>query len=277
MKDRRERKSVLETQVYYDGDADIVYRTVYGENIHMGMFEAEGESLQSAMQRSNERIAEGAGFAQGHRVLDAGCGYGAMARFLARRYGCRVTATNISRRELERARVLTAEEGLAELVGFEWADYHDLPYEDASFDRWISQEAMLHAEDKGRVLGEAMRVLKPGGRLVLTDIVMRRETDEVTRRRIYDRIHTQSMWDAPDYRDALSALGLRILASEDWSRWVMPTYRHVRDEVERRSDEIGQAAGREFVTRTIDALGVWVDAASRGTIGWAYFVAEKPA
>lgn len=272
-----DRESVALTQSYYDGEADMVYRTVYGDNIHMGIFDTEGESLQLAMQRSNERIAEGGGFAEGHRVIDAGCGYGAMARFLARRHGCRVTATNISQRELERAGAMTREEGLDGLVAFEWADYHDLPYDDAAFDRWISQDALLHAEDKGRVLGEAARVLKPGGRLVLTDLVMARETDEATRRRLYDRVHTRSMWDARDYRNALDGLGLTMMAAEDWSRWVAPTYRHVRDEVERRSEEIGRAVGREFVDRTISALGDWIEAASSGTIGWAYFVAGKPA
>lgn len=277
MQGKPDRASVAQTQRYYDGDADVVYRTVYGDNIHMGIFEVEGESLQSAMQRSNERVAQGAGFAEGQRVLDAGCGYGAMARFLARRYGCRVTATNISRRELERARTLAEEEGLGGLVAFEWADYHDLPYGDGSFDRWISQDALLHAEDKGRVLGEAVRVLKPGGRLVLTDLVMDRDTDDATRRRLYDRVHTRCMWDARDYRDALSGLGLTITVSEDWSRWAGLTYSRVRDEVRRRSEEIGREVGRDFVAGTIDSLGTWIDAAANGTIGWAYFVAGKPA
>ena len=128
-------KSVVEqAQQYYDGAADAIYRDIWGENIHIGYFAHEGESLQDAMHRSNEKMADPIGLKPGDYILDVGCGYGALARFLAERYGSKVLATNISDKELDWGRELTAQQGLSDKVGFEWADFHDLQYADKTFD-----------------------------------------------------------------------------------------------------------------------------------------------
>lgn len=265
------------TRAYYDGAADTIYREVWGENIHLGTFVSPDESLQIAMARSNERMTEGLGLGPEHRVLDVGCGYGAMARDLARRFGCQVLATNISERELNWGRQLTAKAGLADKVSFEYADFHDLPFDDGAFDIYWSQEAFLHAADKARVLAEAYRVLKPGGRLVFTDLLVRRNTPAEMRAVIYERVKAPDMWDAPDYVDALAQAGFRVKVAEDWSEHVAPTYAWVRKELERRRPEFEQRIGKPVVDRTSAALAFWVEAAKAGRIGWGYFVSEKAA
>ena len=71
-------------------------------------------------------------------------------------------------------------------------------------------------------------MLKPGGRLVFTDLLVRRGTPEADRQRIYDRVKSPDMWDAPDYAEALKAQGFRIVTEADWSENVAPTYDYVR-------------------------------------------------
>jgi len=269
------RQVVDETRRYYDGPADEIYRDIWGENIHLGLFASPDEPLQPAMERSTERMCQGADLAPEHSVLDVGCGYGALARHIAKRYGCHVLATNISERELEHGRVLTQEAGLSGLVSFEPADFHELQYEDGRFDRYFSQESFLHAVDKRRVLEEARRVLKPGGRLVFTDILVRSGTPAEDRERIYARVNSPDMWDAPDYLSALEALGFRLLRNEDWSENVAPTYAWVRGQLEERRAEYEARIGKEVVDRTSAALKFWVDSAQAGKIGWAYVVAER--
>ncbi len=275
MVENRTADVVRETQGYYDGAANEIYRDIWGENIHMGLFEQPDESLQAAMARSNDRIAAHAGVQPTHHVIDVGCGYGALARYLAGRFGCRVLATNISERELEWGRELTGQAGLADKVRFEWADFHDLPYEADTFDSYWSQEAFLHAADKAKVLREAHRVLKPGGRLVFTDLLVRRGTSRADRERIYERVKSPDMWDGPDYLQALGEAGFRVVEHEDWSANVAPSYAWVRRELERRRAEFEQRIGKDVVDRTSAALQFWVDAANAGKIGWAYYLAGK--
>lgn len=269
---------VQETQEYYDGAANEIYKDIWGENIHLGTFERPDEPLPEAMDRTNAKVLEKAGFKASDYVLDVGCGYGAMARFVAQRCGCRVLATNISERELEWGRELTEEAGLSDKVAFEWADFHDLKqYADGTFDGYLSQEAFLHAAHKDQVLAEAFRVLKPGGRLVFSDIVVRADTPAEDREKIYARIKSPDMWDGPDYGKALAAAGFSIDVNEDWSANVAPTYAWVRGQLEDRRAEFEQRIGKEVVDRTSAALQFWVDAAKAGKIGWVYFVAIKPA
>lgn len=273
----RVRSVVRRTQAYYDGAADEIYKEVWGENLHLGSFESPSEDLPTAMRRTNARMIGLSGIAATDSVLDVGCGYGALARELARTVGCTVLATNISEKELAWARELTERAGLTDKVEFGWADYHDLPYEAGSFDAYWSQEAFLHAADKHKVLEEAFRVLRPGGRLVFSDVIVRRGTPDEVRQRIYERVQSPDMWDTPEYRRALKRIGFAVREDQDWSDNVAPTYAWVRNELERRRAEFEPRIGKELVDATSTALQFWVDAARAGQIGWVYFVAEKPA
>jgi len=268
------RDIVAATRDYYDGPADEIYRHIWGENIHIGFFESPEESLHDAMERSNERMAQGVELGAGATVLDVGSGYGALARFLASRYGCEVVASNISERELEWGRELTAGQGLDDKVRFEWADFHDLPFRADAFDVYWSQEAFLHAADKATVLAEARRVLKPGGAIVFTDLLVRNGTPEADRERIYARVKSPDMWDTPAYLAALEQAGFEVATHENWSEHVAPTYAWVRDQLELRREWFEDRIGREAVDRTSAALQFWVDAADAGRIGWEYFVAR---
>jgi len=270
------QRFVSETKRYYDGAADHIYRDIWGENIHLGYFEdPEKEDLPTAMVRSNERMASRAGVEEHHQLLEVGCGYGALARYLANRFDCRVLATNISERELEWGQELTKNTGLDDKVHFEYADFHELAYRDGTFDQYWSQEAFLHAVDKGQVLAEAHRVLKPGGRLVFTDILVRGHTPDEIRERIYQRVNAPEMWDAPDYIQSLKNLGFDIKIEEDWSQNVAPTYAWVRSQLEARRPEFEDRIGKDLVNRTSQALKFWVDRANEGYIGWLYVVADK--
>jgi glycine/sarcosine/dimethylglycine N-methyltransferase len=268
---------VEQTKRYYDGAADTIYREIWGENIHLGLFEEPGEPLQTAMERTNRRIAAAAGLTSDQNVLEVGCGYGATARFLAQTVGCQVVATNISDRELAEARRLTKDVGLDDLVQFAYGDFHGLEFEPETFDAYWCQESFLHAADKAHVLGEAYRVLKPGGRLVFTELLVRDGTPDDVRERIYERVGAPVMWDAPDYRQAMTQLGFRMEVEEDWSPNVALTYGWVREQLERRRSEFDERIGRDLVDRTLRSLQFWVDTANEGCIGWHLFVADKVA
>lgn len=268
---------VEQTKRYYDGAADTIYREIWGENIHLGLFEAEGETLPVANERTNHYCAAATGLSPEQHVLEVGCGYGATARFLAETAGCTVTATNISDREMTEARRLTKAAGLEDKVKFAYGDFHALDFPDDTFDVYWCQESFLHAADKAQVLHEAYRVLKPGGRLMLTELLVRDGTPDDIRERVYDRIGAPIMWDAPDYRQEMQNLGFRVEVEEDWSPNVALTYGWVRQQLEIRRAEFEDKIGRELVDRTSDALQFWVDRGNDGYIGWHLFIADKMA
>ena len=281
MTDRDVASIVSTTQAYYDGPADEIYRSIWGDNIHLGVYCGGvycGEDCHqlAAKGHTNEIMAAAVPLGPDSRVLDLGCGYGSAARYLAANFGCRVTGTNISEKELELARSRSREAGLDGLLSFEYGDFHHLDYPGDSYDVVWSQDAFLHAADKMAVLSECRRVLKPGGALVFTDILVRKDTPEEDRARIYDRVKSPDMWDMEDYRRGLADAGLSIIREEDWSSNVAPSYAWVRDGLLENREALLPRVGAETIDRTAESLSFWVASASAGKIGWALIVAQKP-
>ncbi len=267
---------VSSTRAYYDGPADEIYRTVWGDNIHLGVACGDECPHPEAMEHTNEIMARAAPLGPGVNVLDLGCGYGSTARYLAANFHCRVTGTNISVKELDLARLRSSEAGLERLLSFEYGDFHRLGYPDASYDVVWSQDAFLHAADKTAVLSECRRVLRPGGTLIFTDILVRRDTPDEDRVKIYDRVKSPEIWDLEDYREALYNLNLPVDREDDWSHHVARSYAWVRDRLQENRQELLPRIGDETIDRTLESLSFWVDSANSGKIGWALFVAHKP-
>ncbi len=267
--------TVANTREYYDGPADEIYRLIWGDNLHLGVPCNPECPHPEAMEHTNEIMSGLADLGPAISVLDLGCGYGSTARYLARTHGCKVTGINISEKELELARLRAAEAGLEHLLSFEQGDFHSLLYENDSFDVVWSQEAFLHGADKSLIISEARRVLKSGGTLIFTDIVVRSETPASDRERIYDRISSPEMWDSEDYRRCLVDQGFTIREEEDWSVHVARSYSWVRNAVLESQEELLRRIESATINRTLDGLGFWVEAANDGKIGWALFLAAK--
>lgn len=101
-------------------------------------------------------------------VLDLGSGMGGMARELARR-GLAVESVDVNAEDQEVAASLTAGSGLEARITFTVADGADLPFPDARFASAVSLNVLHHLADGASVLREVVRVLAPGGVLVLAD------------------------------------------------------------------------------------------------------------
>lgn len=103
-------------------------------------------------------------------VLDAGSGVGGTARYVADRYGCHVTAVDLTDEYCETHRWLNRLVGLDGRIFVHRSDVTELPFADGLFDVAISQHVQMNVADKERLYSEAHRVLKGGGRLALWDI-----------------------------------------------------------------------------------------------------------
>lgn len=113
----------------------------------------------------------------GARVLDHACGAGMDLLLAARRVGPtgRAIGVDMTPAMVESAREAARRAGLADRVEVHQGFYEDLPLPDGSLDLVISNGVLNLAPDKAAVLDEIVRVLKPGGRLYLADVVVQRE------------------------------------------------------------------------------------------------------
>ena len=106
----------------------------------------------------------------GASVLNFGSGLGTMDRLLARDYGAaRVLGIDIEAQLIERATAAARREGLAERVAFQLVAPGPLPFPEADFDVVTSKDAIIYLEDKKAIYAELLHVLKPGGRLIVSD------------------------------------------------------------------------------------------------------------
>lgn len=107
--------------------------------------------------------------ATGH-ILDVGSGIGGPARYVAHRFGCRVTGIDLTPEFCDVARELTRLLGLASRVKFELGDALAMPFADSSFDGAYSMNVSMNIADKSGLYREIHRVLRPGAWLMLSEI-----------------------------------------------------------------------------------------------------------
>jgi cyclopropane-fatty-acyl-phospholipid synthase len=148
---------------FYGGwlDDRMVYTCAY--------FATPDVSLEEAQRAKLDLVCRKLRLVPGERVVEAGCGWGALALHMAGQYGCRVRAFNISKEQLALARERAKELGLVGRVEFVEDDYRNVR---GRFDAFVSVGMLEHVgRNQYRALGRAIdRCLEPNGRAFLHSI-----------------------------------------------------------------------------------------------------------
>ncbi|MEU8547107.1 methyltransferase domain-containing protein [Streptomyces roseoverticillatus] len=146
------------------------YAALLGRTRHFGWYEP-GHSpwgFAAAMRRMELVVARKLALPSASSVLDAGCGVGDTARTIARASGVHVTGIDGIEPDVAIARQRSARVGEpGRRTRFLLANYHALPFADASFEGVYTMESFVHSPDPRQGLAEFFRVLRPGGRLVM--------------------------------------------------------------------------------------------------------------
>jgi len=207
---------------YYD-QTWLDYRFVWlsGRNLafHFGHYGDRGRTHAEALVNANRVLAERAEIRPGERVLDAGCGVGGSAFWLALQRGAEVVGLTRVAGQVRQARSLAAGRDLGRPPIFLQADYTAPPFRSGTFDVVWALESLCHAADKGAFYREAARVLRPGGRLVLAEYMLTEEPqDEVARQMVREWL---AGWAMPNlatpsqHREYARAAGFQAPLFED--------------------------------------------------------------
>jgi arsenite methyltransferase len=129
-----------------------------------------GDSFHPGGLRLTEHLGVLLNLASGSHVLDVASGNGATALFFAERFGCHVVGIDYSDQNVAEANELASAKELSSLVRFERGDAEGLPFPDKSFDAIICECAFCTFPNKTGAAREFGRVLRPGGRVGLSDL-----------------------------------------------------------------------------------------------------------
>jgi arsenite methyltransferase len=143
--------------------ADDLVRKILGDSFHPGKETLTRDLLKTV------------GLSKEDRLLDVAAGQGTSTVLAAREFGCHAIALDLSKVNLERASKSAADQGVKELVETRISDGEQLPFPDDSFDVLLCECAFCLFTDKNKAAGEMARVLRPGGRLALSDMTLTEE------------------------------------------------------------------------------------------------------
>ena len=143
----------------------------------------DADTIDDACTALVHLIGERAGLGPGDDVVDVGFGFGDQDIYWARTFAPRrITGLNITRSQVDEARRRVAEAGLDGQVDLRAGSATDMPLGSDSADKVLALECAFHFDTREAFLREAARVLRPGGRIVLGDIIPARPSPNPLRR-----------------------------------------------------------------------------------------------
>ena len=148
-------------------------------------------------------------------VLDVGCGLGGTSRFVAEHYGSRVTGIDLTPEYVATGRELCAWVGLGDRITLDQGSATALPYPDAAFDKAYMMHVGMNIADKPRLFAEIFRVLRPGGRLGVYDVMRTGDGDLTFPVPWASSAEASAVAVPDDYRNALQAGGFRVIAERN--------------------------------------------------------------
>jgi cyclopropane fatty-acyl-phospholipid synthase-like methyltransferase len=199
--------------------------------MHYGFWDEQTTNHADAQLNMNRVLAAQAELKPNDHVLDAGCGVGGSAIWLAQEFGVQVVGISLLPSEVRRGRSFAQRRGVADRVTFERQDFTHTNFPDGSFDVIWAIESICHAPDKREFLAEARRLLKPGGRLVVADGFRARRPLYSDEERSLDR--WLSGWAVPDlmtaeeFADAARQVGFAYMCLDDITTNIQPSARRM--------------------------------------------------
>lgn len=161
-----------ETIINYYNYTLLLYRVFYhgkSYGVHYGFWDDTINNHQEAILNTNKYMATLADIKPNDKILDAGCGVGGSAIWLAKNINTNVTGITLSNQQLKKAKQLANRNGVENNTQFHIMDYLNTSFEDETFDIVWAIESVCYSINKHDFISEAYRILKKGGKLIVCD------------------------------------------------------------------------------------------------------------
>ncbi|GAB4444926.1 MAG: methyltransferase domain-containing protein [Turneriella sp.] len=155
--------------------------------LHYGFHDRPGMPQREALEKMNAAMAEQVKIPDGARILDAGCGVGATSIWLAKNCGAHVDGITLSDLQVKKARTFARSSGVQGRVRFHRKNYLNTGFPANTFDVVWIQESSSQTYEKEKLLKETLRILKPKGRMILTDLFLLRDKLKETEQYCIDK------------------------------------------------------------------------------------------
>jgi O-methyltransferase StaMB len=274
----RGRRTVAGVGAYFDLVTDDG-RLYFGDSFHLGYFRTGQETLHEAHDALTDLIADLAQIRPRAHVLDVGCGLGAPSIRIARRYGCRITGVNASRRQVRQGRQLVARAGLSDRIELVVGNALALDLPDASVDSVLLLEAAgdicVTQEAKDQLVSEVWRVLRPGGSVGFGDLAFTSaptpDEDKAQRAVLY---HTGSEL-ISDWPARFAEHGFTVTRYRDIHSATLPTWENLLEFHQVHFSELSRRHGKLAITAAVRHFTKLVPAIARCG-SYPTFSAQKP-
>ncbi len=216
-------------------------------------------SLEQAQVAKLQHVCRKLQLKPGDSVVEAGCGWGGLARFMARHYGVKVRAYNISREQVDYARRRAEEEGLSSRVEYVLDDYRNITGE---YDVFVSVGMLEHVGKRDyQTLGQVIdRCLQKEGRGLIHSIgrISPRPMNAWIERRIFPGAYPPSLQEMmtifePNLLSVLDVENLRLHYAKTLRHWLQ-RFEKNSETVERMMDDVFVKAWRLYLAGSIAAF-----------------------